>query len=96
MVLAMLEAQQYRPLFHPCEVLENTLEGVVLRCPFEVHSFGSDQIGRGPFAGNSWEITVRDGQIVAILSDSQVSESASPLWVEFRTWLKADTPKTST
>ena len=44
-VLALSEAQRSRQMLQPCVEVEDSAEGVVVRCPFDAHGFGSDELG---------------------------------------------------
>ena len=39
--------------------------GVTVRCTFDLHMLGSDQLGLGPFGDNYWDLTIRDGKIIS-------------------------------
>jgi len=62
--LSMLEAQGYEQQLGSCEETSTSVSGTGVRCPFEFHLFGSDEIGRGPYSGSYFDVTVLDGEVV--------------------------------
>ena len=64
MELAMLDAHGYQQIVHGCAQQGESDEGIRVRCDFDMHVLRSDELGLGPYAGNYWEMTIRDGKIV--------------------------------
>ncbi len=57
-------------MINNCEPHAATTEaGVTLRCGFDFHLLGSDALGNGPYGDNYWDLTIRDGEIVAAVSE---------------------------
>ncbi|MGH3347788.1 MAG: hypothetical protein ACRDO4_12475 [Nocardioides sp.] len=50
-------------LFEPCEVKTETPAGTALVCPFDLHVLHSDELGEGPFTGNTFTVYVQDGAV---------------------------------
>ena len=48
----------------PCEEQAVVAAGTKVRCPFDFHAFGSDELGRGPYSGSEFTFTVARGKIV--------------------------------
>jgi hypothetical protein len=64
LLVAYNEAVGYKQMLQPCEQLASSTSGTELRCPFDFHSFRSDELGLGPYSGSYFDLTVRDGEIV--------------------------------
>ena len=64
--IAWNAATGYKMMINECEPLDNDpAAGATLRCGFDFHMLGSDALGNGPYRANYWDLTIRDGQIVA-------------------------------
>ena len=64
-MVSLSEAQHSQQILQqPCAEVDRSSDGVVVRCPFDSHGFGSAELGFGPYTGHSWELTVRDGEVV--------------------------------
>ncbi len=92
--IAWNEATGFKMMINDCEPLDDDPEaGITLRCGFDFHMLGSDALGIGPYRDNYWDLTIRDGEIVA-------AENASPsfgpwnteMWHPFQLWIKAEHP----
>jgi hypothetical protein len=62
--ISFLKAVGYKQMLGSCEELDSSASVTTLRCTFDFHLFGSDEIGRGPFSGGYFDLVVRDGEIV--------------------------------
>jgi hypothetical protein len=83
----------YRPA-QPCRVVENTAAGVVVRCPYEYDSLGSDVVGFGPFTDNYEDLTVLDGEIVAWAThDPNGFAFSQHVWKPFEAWARSKHPE---
>ena len=51
LVVSLFEAQRGQQILQPCAEVERSSEGVEVRCPFDSHGFGSDELGFGPYTG---------------------------------------------
>ena len=58
------ESVGWTELRSPCQRTAIHGATVDLRCDYQVHSLGSDELGRGPFGDSYWSLHVRDGQII--------------------------------
>ncbi|MET1041166.1 MAG: hypothetical protein ABWZ90_09020 [Acidimicrobiales bacterium] len=65
-----------------------------VRCTFVTHQYRSDEIGLGPYGGNSWEFTVRDGVITSVsLNRGYLTNGMSgEMWFPFTSWLATEHP----
>lgn len=93
LLLSLLEAQGYKQMLDPCEELGSSASGTVLRCTFDFHLFGSDEIGRGPFSGSSFLLTVRDGKIVRASVSFGIQEFSPQMWEPFASWVSKTHPE---
>ena len=66
----------------------------LVRCPFDLHSLGSDRIGRGPYPDNAMYVVVDDGQIVTTEMDIPFATNgfADEVWDPFARWLEREYP----
>ena len=92
LTLALLKAEGYRQTVHPCEVTGVGASGSVVSCAFDFHSLGSDKIGRGPFGGSEFMITVRDGKITRALISWDLARFAQQMWEPFTRWVSDTYP----
>jgi hypothetical protein len=92
-VLALNEAQRGRNMLQACVEVENSADGVVVRCPFDAHGFGSDELGFGPYTGQSWVITVRDGHVVRARTEwNNIEHMIQEVVEPFGQWMQANHP----
>lgn len=88
-----LEAVGFKVILESCEVGRLATSFTAVSCPFDFHLFRSDEIGRGPFSGSTFELIVRDGEIArASLKLETGSGFSSQLWEPFRDWVKEAHP----
>jgi hypothetical protein len=85
--LLMLEAQGYQQRVGPCEETGTSVSGTSVRCPFDFHLFGSDEIGRGPYRGSYFDLTVRDGEIVRGSVSYEIERFSPEMWEPFAEWV---------
>lgn len=90
---SFLEAQGYEQIVvDPCQVTGTSASGTAVRCRFDWHAIGSDEIGLGPYAG-SWDLTVRDGGIVSVSLYWDIEKFSPQMWEPFREWVSENHPK---
>lgn len=84
------EAVDFQLLLDACEETGTSEAGVEVTCPYSYHFLRSDQLGRGPFTGNTFEVTVRDGAVARVKDDLEydANESRDTMWNPFTFWLK--------
>jgi hypothetical protein len=90
--LAWLEAIGHQQFEDVCAVTGSSATGITLRCPYIFHSFGSHELGLGPFSGSYFDLTVRDGTIVRAAVVDDLSEFSPQMWDPFATWMDANFP----
>lgn len=96
--VSLLEAQGYqqiidtRPIVDMCRELGSSAAATRLHCPFAFHLLGSKEIGLGPFSGSSFDLTIRDGQIVRASTDWETTEFSPQMWEPFANWVSTAYP----
>lgn len=94
LLFSLLEAQRYELVLGPCAVLGGSTRIVTVHCPYEFHSLGSHEIGRGPFGGSSFRLVVRDGAIVSVAQHMEAGEGYSDqAWEPFERWVSRNHPE---
>lgn len=93
LLLSLLEASGYEQTLNSCEELGSSASGTGVSCTFGYHNFGSDEIGRGPFSGSSFFLTVRDGEIVQARMDFGIEEFSPQMWEPFAAWVSKTYPE---
>jgi hypothetical protein len=94
MEVAMNRARHIEQKPPTCEQQGNSVEGTTVRCAFDFHAFRSDEIGRGPFRDNYWELVVRDGKITSAVSTWTFLTNgfSAQMWQPFQTWVTSTHP----
>jgi hypothetical protein len=93
LLLSLFEATGYKQMLDSCEDLGSSASGTSLSCTFDYHNFRSDEIGRGPFSGSSYFLTVRDGEIVQARMDFGIEEFSTQMWEPFASWVSKAYPE---
>jgi hypothetical protein len=93
LLLSLFEATGYKQMLDSCKDLGSSASGTSLSCTFDYHNFRSDEIGRGPFSGSSYSLTVRDGEIVQARMDFGIEEFSTQMWEPFASWVSKAYPK---
>jgi len=72
-----------------CQGRAHTSAEVGVRCLYTAHQLGSDELGRGPFGGNMFLATVRDGEIVdiSLITAHDTNGFADTMWNPFWNWM---------
>jgi hypothetical protein len=90
---AWAEASGFKMIATGCDQQGDGGEvGITLRCNFDVHGFGSEAIGLGPYRGDYWDITVRDGKIVALEQAGGDPGFSDEVWGPFANWIRTEHP----
>ena len=90
LLVSSWQAQGYKQMFDSCEELESARPGdpaaldTQVRCTFDFHNLGSDEIGLGPYGGSYFFLNVRDGEIIRASQHWDVTEFAPEVWRPFR------------
>lgn len=93
LLLSLLDASGYEQTLSSCEELGGSASGTSVSCTFDFHNFGSDEIGRGPFSGSSFFLTVRDGAIVQARMEFETGEFSPQMWEPFAGWVSKAYPE---
>jgi hypothetical protein len=71
----------------------SSAEGVEVRCPFDAQGFGSEELGFGPYTGQIWIITVRDGKILEARREwNNIEHMIQEVVEPFGQWVQANHP----
>jgi hypothetical protein len=89
--LSMLRAMGYEQGPPDCESGGSGSDTRV-SCTFDFHLLGSQEIGRDPYSGSYFDLTVRDGQIVRASISWQTNEFSPQMWEPFAGWVSAAHP----
>ena len=91
--LSLSAAQRGQNTLQPCVEVGSSADGVEVRCPFDAHGFGSEELGFGPYTGQTWIITVRDGEIVAARTEwNNIEHMIQEVVEPFGQWVQANHP----
>lgn len=93
LLISLYEAQGYEQLLDPCRVTGTSASGTAVECPFDFHIIRSDEVGRGPYHGSSWKITVSDGEISYAVQDWDIEKFSPQMWEPFADWVRETSPK---
>jgi hypothetical protein len=93
LLVSLAEATGYKQTLISCEELGSSASGTGVRCTSDYHNFRSDEIGRGPFSAVSFDLTVRDGEIVRARQDFGVEQFSTQMWDPFARWVSKAYPK---
>jgi hypothetical protein len=91
--LSWWEATGYEQKLDKCEATSSSAAGTYVRCTLDFYGLRADQIGRGPFSGSFWDLTVRDGQIVSGDQYCEIAQFSPQMWEPFATWVSETYPK---
>jgi len=78
-----------------CENQGESGDGVAVRCAFDFHLFRSDELGRGPYSDNYWDIVVKDGKITSAWGTWAylTNGSSAEMWEPFQAWVSSAHPE---
>lgn len=93
LLVSLAEATGYKQTLVSCEELGSSAAGTGVLCTSDYHNFGSDEIGRGPFSSVSFDLDVRDGEIVRARQDFGTEEFSTQIWEPFASWVSKTYPK---
>jgi len=67
-----------------------TPDGTQVGCLFSYNILGLDEFGRGPFPGNLFNVTVRDGEVVDLVESAGANDYDEVAWSPFWSWVEAN------
>jgi hypothetical protein len=81
-------------ILHQCTEVDTTAAGTTMRCPFDYHALRSDELGRGPFGGSYFDVTVSDGLVVdaSMELDYASNTFSTDMWEPFADWVSTTHP----
>jgi hypothetical protein len=82
-------AAGYRIVSRECTDGAGSAERSVVLCDFEYHGLGSDQLGKGPYGGATFRITVENGRIVSAVMTNPYETNGfqDEVWDPFANWM---------
>jgi hypothetical protein len=92
LMTSWLEASGYQQTITSCEAGTSGPDTSVV-CAFDFHGIRSDEIGRGPFSGSDFTITVRDGKISRASLDWDIEKFSPQMWEPFAEWVSTTYPE---
>ena len=94
LMLALFEAQGYKETITGCEPPAESSSGTTVSCGYDFHGVRSDEMGLGPYSDNYWELTVRDGKIVAAADTIAFATNgfSDQVWEPFADWVATTYP----
>jgi hypothetical protein len=92
LLVSLLRAQGYRQTLDSCVEVSSAASGTTVGCGFAFHVLRSDAIGRGPFTGSNFDLTVRDGKIASAALQWNVAEFSPHVWEPFADWVSKAHP----
>lgn len=91
--LSMLEAMDLRQLRPSCGESGDVASGTAVRCAFEFHQLGSDDLYLAPFEGSHVDVTVRGGEVVDASMYWETERFSSRIWEPFARWVSRTYPQ---
>jgi hypothetical protein len=91
--LSMLEAVGYKQMLDSCKETGSSASATAVRCTFDFHYLRSDELRHGPFRGSSFDLTVRDGEVVRASVSWEIAEFSSQMWEPFAGWVSTAHPE---
>jgi hypothetical protein len=92
LMTSWLEASGFEMTVTSCETAPFAPDTIVT-CRFDFHGFRSDEIGRGPFSGSTFVLTVRHGEIVSASLHWDIEKFSPQMWDPFAGWVSTTYPK---
>lgn len=91
--LRYLEAVGFQILVGECREAPWSGAGVKIRCEYDAHGLGSDQIGLEPFSGHVFELVIENGLVRNSFMGFDFSEFSDAMWWPFQDWIKENHPE---
>lgn len=91
--LRLQNAWSMRTIVHACAETSTSSAGTVVDCPYDEHAFHSEQMGIGPFTGNTYTIRVMDGRIASVeATDADGTNGLDDLFLAIGRWVQVNHP----
>ena len=91
--LSLFEAQGNKQMLTSCEATGSVGAETYVRCTYDFHALRSDEIGRGPYSGSYFDLTVRDGEIVRAWDYFEIEKFSPQMWEPFAEWVSTNYPE---
>jgi hypothetical protein len=93
--IAHFEAIGYQQMINNCELRNASASDISFRCGFDLHAIRSDEIGRGPYTDNYWDLTIRDGEIISAEWSwaYRANGFSREMWEPFAEWVSTEYPE---
>lgn len=92
-MLSLLQGMGYQQLLDHCEEWNSSSAGTDVHCPFAFHAIRSNELGKGPYRGSSFDLTVNDGRVVRASIYFETTRFSPQVWEPFADWISATYPK---
>jgi hypothetical protein len=93
LLISWLQAGAFEQVLDPCEEVATSATDTSVRCTFSFDLFRSNEIGRGPFDGSSYNLTVRDGKIAQASVQYDTARFGPQMWDPFAAWVSSNHPE---
>ena len=89
------EAVGYKVLLDSCTEDATTSAGTTLTCTYDYNSLHSEDLGRGPYSGNTCYFTILNGKIVSAEDEFEYTTNhySAQMWEPFAAWVARTHPK---
>jgi hypothetical protein len=79
---------------HSCRAGVTSSSTSEVNCTYSMHGLGSDQLRHRPYAGNTLDVTIRDGLIVAFQDEWHYMDNgfSAEMWEPFARWIVGEHP----
>jgi hypothetical protein len=95
LAISFMEATGFKVLLDQCQQGEVSPSGTSVGCTFDYHGLRSDEIGLGPFTGNSFDLNVLNGEIVSATMNLEFRSNgfSDQMWEPFAIWMTENNPQ---
>jgi hypothetical protein len=93
LLISWLQAVDYEQLLDSCADQSSSASGSEVRCTFNFHLLGSDELGLGPFGASYFDLTVLSGQIVRAATQWETEQLSPQVWEPFASWVATAYPE---
>lgn len=92
--LAWQEAIGASVVDHSCRAEATSTSTSEVSCTYSLHGLGSDQLNHRPYVGNTLDLTIRDGLIVAFQDEWHYMDNgfSAEMWEPFAGWIVREHP----
>jgi hypothetical protein len=89
------EAVGFTLLLDSCEEQATLIDGTAVSCTFDYHALHSEEMGKGPYSGNVFRLTIQDGKVVRVDQELEFEGNgfSKQMWEPFAAWVARVHPK---